>query len=202
MTDFPILNRTLLDEEQIGLWDRITQGPRGFYCGGPDSKRIPDLYNAYMQFPALGHGLFDIADSLRVKTELNGRFRELMVLITSSELGARVEYDFHIPMARDQGIPDRVIEAIGERRTPEFDDAGDALIYDANMQMLKTATLTDETRDKLIALVGHKGLVQLIATVMLYVVTAYTTNIAKVKLADDFSADQTELNDMWAGRTN
>jgi len=42
---------------------------------------------------------------------------------------------------------------------------------------------------------------ELIAAVMLYVVTAYTTNVARVKLAEDFSADPQKLKDFFAGKS-
>src|ERR1700740_1896778 len=112
MTTFPILNRDLLEtDDQRSFWDEITKGPRGFYCGGPDSKRLPDLYNAYMQFPELGRSSFRMADKIRQSKHLNGKLREIIVLTTSAVLGARVEYDFHIPFARDEGLSDAVIQA-------------------------------------------------------------------------------------------
>ena len=40
----------------------------------------------------------------------------------------------------------------------------------------------------------------LIANVTLYVATAYTTNVARVKLAEDFSADPDRLKDFFAGK--
>jgi len=202
MTDFPVLQPSDLDEKQRVFWDRITLGPRGFYCGGPESKRVPDLYNAYLQFPELGHSIFDLAESIREHTELSGRHRELMVLVTSIELGMRVEYDFHVPMAKDQGIPIEVIEAIGEGKTPTFDRPDDKAVYEANLQLLRTATLTDELRSRLLDFLGYPGLMQLVAVATLYVVTAYTTNVAKVKLADDFDVDQTKINDYYAGRSD
>ena len=52
----------------------------------------------------------------------------------------------------------------------------------------------------MIGLIGFKGLVQLIAAVSLYVITAYTTNVARVRLADDFSADPQKLKDFFAGK--
>ena len=49
-------------------------------------------------------------------------------------------------------------------------------------------------------LIGHPGLIQLLATAMLYVITAWTTNVARVKLAEDFSANPDMLKDFFAGK--
>ena len=42
---------------------------------------------------------------------------------------------------------------------------------------------------------------QLIAVTMQYVITANTTNVAKVEVLDDFSAQPDQLNDFYAGRS-
>jgi alkylhydroperoxidase family enzyme len=194
------LNRGGLDAEQRALWDELTLGPRGFYTGGADARRLPDLYNAWLQFPEFGKLMLQLGDALRSRSELPGKLRELVVLTTSAQLGARVEYEFHVPFACNEGLANSVIDAIGAGTTPPFTDAAEQTTYDAVGQLLRTATLTEATRDALVALIGHRGLIQLFAAVTLYVVTAFTTNVARVRLAEDFSADPERLKDFFAGK--
>lgn len=200
MERFPVLNKADLDETQRKLWDELTLGPRGFYTGGADAERLPDLYNAWLQFPEFGELMIRFGDVLRTKTQLPGRFRELIVLTTSAMLGARVEFDFHVPFARNEGLSEALIEAIGAGDIPPFADDLERVVFEANVQLLRSAALTHETREEAIALLGYRGVTELIATVTLYVVTAYTTNVARVKLADDFSADPDRLKDFFAGK--
>ncbi len=202
MTTFPILKRDELEPNQLSLWDELTLGPRGFYTGGAETKRLPDLYNAWLQFPEFGRLILRIGEEVRTHDqELPGNLRELVVLTTSSTLGARVEYEFHIPFARDMGISDDVITAIGEGKVPTFTVEAERVVYEANMQFIKTATLTEQTRDDVIRVIGYRGMIHLIAAITLYVATAYTTNVARVKLAENFSADPEQLKDFFAGRT-
>ena len=91
MERFPVLRKAELDAEQRTLWDELTLGPRGFYTGGPEAERLPDLYNAWLQFPEFGELMLRLGDAIRARTELPGRLRELVVLTTSAQLGARVE---------------------------------------------------------------------------------------------------------------
>jgi 4-carboxymuconolactone decarboxylase len=200
MERFPVLNKADLDETQRKLWDELTLGPRGFYTGGAEAERLPDLYNAWLQFPEFGELMIKFGDVLRTKTQLPGRFRELIVLTTSAMLGARVEFDFHVPFARNEGLSDVLIEAIRAGEVPPFADDLERIVFEANVQLLRTAMLTDETREEAIELLGYRGVTELIATVTLYDVTAYTTNVARVKLADDFSADPGKLKDFFAGK--
>lgn len=201
MERFPVLRKTDLDETQRALWDELTLGPRGFYTGGADAERLPDLYNAWLQFPEFGELMLRMGDVLRTKTQLPGRLRELIVLTTSAMLGAMVEFDFHVPFARNEGLSDAVIEAVREHREPPFADDLERVVHAANVQLLRTGALTHETREQAIGLLGYRGVTEVIAIVSLYVVTAYTTNVARVKLADDFSADPQMLSDFFAGRT-
>ncbi len=200
MKKFPVLSRDDLDITQKRLWDELTLGPRGFYTGGPDAKRLPDLYNAWMQFPEFGELMLRLGDEIRACSELTSKFRELIVLTTSSLLGARVEYDFHIPFAENEGLPKSVIKAIGDGTVPEFSDKAEQIVYEANVQLVRSATLTEQTREEVVRVIGYRGLVQMIAVVGLYVVTAYTTNVANVELARDFSADPSKLKSFFAGK--
>lgn len=201
MEGFPVLGRDDLGPEQLELWDELTLGPRGFYTGGADAKRLPDLYNAWLQFPQFGKIMLELGDGIRQRPDLPGNLREIIVLTTSAMLGAQVEFDFHIPFALNEGLSQDQIDAMNEQREPPFDDVAEQATYRANVQLLRTATLEPQTRDDLVRTIGYPGLVQLFATVMLYVVTAWTTNVARVKLADDFSADPDRLKDFFAGKT-
>ena len=202
MTNFPVLNRGILkNDDQREFWDEITKGPRGFYSGGPESERLPDLYNAYMQFPELGRACFRIADAVRKSKNISGKMRELIVLTTSATLGAQVEFDFHVPFALSEGLSESLILAIKDGVTPlPFSDNEERFLHDANLQLLRTATLTEDLRRNIVDLWGYEGLMEIVATVASYIVVAYTTNIGKVALADDFSANPADLMNFFTGR--
>ncbi|MCJ2181045.1 carboxymuconolactone decarboxylase family protein [Novosphingobium album (ex Hu et al. 2023)] len=200
MDGFPHVTRDQLDPQQLEYWNELTTGPRGFYTGGPDTQRLPDLYNAWMQFPEFGMIMLQLGDAVRARKDLPGRLREIIVLVTSARLGAMVEFDFHVPFALNEGLTQNLIDALREGHEPPFADDAERATWEANLQLLDTATLTAEVRNRLIAAIGYPGLVELFATVMLYVVTAWTTNVARVKLAEDFSADPEKLKAFFSGK--
>lgn len=200
MERFPVLGKAELDETQRALWDELTLGPRGFYTGGAEATRLPDLYNAWLQFPQFGALMIRLGEVLRTQTQLSGALRELIVLATSARLGAWVEFDFHVPFARNEGLSDALIEAIRESRDPPFADARERVVHACNVQLLQAGALAPETREAAIETLGYRGVTEVIATISLYAVTAWTTNVARVKLADDFSADPQQLKDYFAGK--
>ncbi|MBU6267307.1 MAG: hypothetical protein KGN34_07190 [Sphingomonadales bacterium] len=197
---WPVPGKDRLDDDQRALWDELTLGPRGFYTGGAEAARLPDLYNAWLQFPALGQEMLRLGDAIRHASHLPGWARELVVLVTSAWGQAWVEFDFHVPFARNEGLDEALIAALRAGEVPVFGDDGQRVVWTANRELLLTATLAPETRAAAIALLGWPGVMQLIANVMLYTVTAWTTNVARVKLADDFAVDQGRLDAFFAGR--
>lgn len=200
MQPFPILRKDALGPAQRALWDELTLGPRGFYTGGAEAERLPDLYNAWLQFPEFGDLMVKLGGAIRANTALPGKLRELIVLTTSAKLGAMVEFDFHVPFARNEGLSDALIDALAEGREPAFADDAERIVHAANLQLLHDGALEPQTREEAIAAFGYPGVMALIAIVSMYVVTAYTVNVARVKLAEDFSADPEKLKDFFAGK--
>ena len=200
MERFPVLAKDQLDEKQRALWDELTLGPRGFYTGGAEAERLPDLYNAWLQFPEFGDLMVKLGGAIRANTALPGRLRELIVLTTSAKLGALVEFDFHVPFAESEGLSGAVIAALRAGGEPGFAKDDERIAYAANLQLLATGALDHDTREEAIAAFGYPGVMALIAIVSMYVVTAYTTNVARAKLAEDFSTDPEKLKDFFAGK--
>lgn len=191
---FPVLGKDGLDHVQQAFWDELTLGSRGFFTGGADAKRLPDLYNAWLQFPEFGQIMLRLAETVRDHGHLSPKLRELVILTTSALLGARVEYEFHIPFARELGLSEDVINAIGDGEPPSFADETERAVFQANVELVKTATLSESTRVAILKIVGYRGLMHLIAAIGLYTIVAQTTNIARVRLAEDFSADPDQLS--------
>lgn len=198
---FPVLKKSELDADQKDLWDQIVNGPRGFYCGGPDTEKLPDLYNAYLHFPEIGRCSFSLADRIKKSRNITGAMRELLILTVSRSLGNMVEFDFHVPFALREGIPAAVVDELraGER-SPGFASEGERLVHEACLQLLDTATLTQDLKARLRDGIGFAGMMELISAVSLYTIVAYTSNVAEVALADDFSADAKDLSRFFTGK--
>ena len=186
MAGYPVLGKQDLDAQQRAFWDELTLGPRGFYTGGEEAERLPDLYNAWLQFPAFGKLMTDLGSAVRANDALPGKLRELVVLTTSALLGASVEFDFHVPFAKGEGLSDALIEALRAKREPPVGDEAERIAHAVNVQLLQGGSLTAETRREALAAFGPDGVMLLVANVTLYAATAWTTNVARVALAEDF----------------
>ena len=127
MERFPVLKKAELDGDQRKLWDELTLGPRGFYTGGAEAERLPDLYNAWLQFPEFGELMLRLGDAIRAKSELPGRLRELVVLTMTVEEGIKMVVSGGMVTPEDRRTAEEratpKVPALPERRPGEQDAA-------------------------------------------------------------------------------
>jgi 4-carboxymuconolactone decarboxylase len=71
-------------------------------------------------------------------------------------------------MCRAAGIPDDVIEAVRERRRPEFEDASLEAVYDYVVGLLELGRVEDRSHARAVELFGEEGLIALVLLVGLY----------------------------------
>lgn len=198
MLQFPVLGKGELDPEQLSLWARATQGPRAFFStGAGEIKRLPDLYNAWLQFPELGQAMLRLSDAIRARGQLPGKLRELVILTTSMLMHARHEYDFHSNSARFEGLAEEVITAIGDGRRPQFRDEQERIIFDSNVELVRTGAVNETLKGEVVAAFGLSGLMQLVGLIGLYVIVSHTVNVANVAMAPEIFIDRAKLEEYW-----
>jgi alkylhydroperoxidase family enzyme len=193
MKEFPVFGSEGLTAAQQIFWDEITKGPKGFATGGPAAKHLPGLYNAWLPFPEFGLMMSRLGDEIRAKGGIEGKLREMVVITTSKLLNSALEYKVHSVFAKVEGLSESVIKAIGEGVTPHFSDEAERIVYEANVELIKTSTLKHETRAALVELLGVPGFIQFIALVGLYVIVSYTVNVADIELPEDFKLDEDQV---------
>ncbi|ESS03504.1 MAG: hypothetical protein A07HR67_01902 [uncultured archaeon A07HR67] len=76
-------------------------------------NRPLNVYRSIGNNPAVLAGMRSFLRSLWDDSGLSDRERELVILATAAEIGSRYEWHQHVTIARDVGIEDAVIAAIG-----------------------------------------------------------------------------------------
>jgi len=91
--------------------------------------KIPNIYRMLLNSPPIAQGWLNLLTAIRHKSTLAGKYRELVIIRIAVINGADYERDFHIPIARKEGMSEAQIAAIGEwERTTVFDDASRAVL--------------------------------------------------------------------------
>ena len=115
MSKLPLVGPQDLDPEQKDLWDYILKGPRGASLGGP-LEFLPGPFNPWMQIPSFGKLAAEMGERLRFRSVLPGKLRELAILTTGVRWKAEFEFWAHARVARAEGLPEAVIDALRRGR--------------------------------------------------------------------------------------
>jgi alkylhydroperoxidase family enzyme len=129
MSGLPIVGKSDLDAEQKVLWDYILNGPRGgsLIGLGESIKCLPGPFNPWMQIPSFGKLAAEMGERLRFRSVLPGNLRELAILTAGVHWKAEFEFWAHARVARAEGLPDSIIDALR---------AGTAVPYEDDLQRL------------------------------------------------------------------
>ena len=179
MARLPPLDPDALTGRQREVFDGIAQGPRGGVLGP---------FTALLLQPEVADRVQALGARLRFEGTLPGRLRELAVLVTAHFWGAAYEWAAHAPIARKEGVPVAVIEAIGDGRRPDFDDdnnAHDDAVYRFCSELLETHEVGDDTYAAALDALGPEGVVELTALVGYYALLAMVLKTFRIEPPGD-----------------
>ena len=175
MARLPPLDPAALTGRQREVFDDITQGPR-LGVHGP--------FMALLRNPEVADRVQALGAGLRFEGALPARLRELCVLVTAHFWGAGHEWAAHAPIARKEGVPGAVIEAIAEGRRPDFDDARDAAVYRFCSELLETRELADAAYADVLDALGPEGVVEMTVLVGYYALLAMVLKTFRIEPED------------------
>lgn len=137
--------------------------------------RNADLTRAYVRF----------AGRLLYQSELPVRVRERLILRTSYRCRCVYEWGHHVAVAREVGMPEDEILALGVERPAGLDPLTELLIAAAD-QLCTGVDMDDDTWAGLRGYFNQAQMIELCMLVGNYVMTAGVLKAARVQLEDDF----------------
>ena len=179
MSRLPERTRDQLEPAQQVAWDRIASGARGG-VGGPFLSLIT---SAELCARVEQVGVF-----IRYECSVPQRLRELAILCVGQHWRADYEWFAHAHIAARQGVPQTVIDAIGQGQTPPFDAASDGYVHAFVRVLLRDGRVPDAIYAPVQALLGDKGAVELTGLVGYYSLLAMQLNVFDVMPPEGFKA--------------
>ena len=170
MARLPELVADHLSAAQRSIYDKMMQG-RG-HVRGPFAVW---LRNAELCEHTLG-----LQQMFQSRVKLERRLLELMILVAARSATAQYAWFIHEPYALQFGIEKAVVDAIRERRTPNFTKEDERLVYDMTLELNTTHTLSEATYQRGIAMFGEETLVELVGGIGFYSMVAMTLNAFSV----------------------
>jgi 4-carboxymuconolactone decarboxylase len=180
MTRLPDLHHDQLSPEGQAVWDAIvgTRGSRLITAEGG----LAGPFNAFLHAPEVGRGLTELGATLRFGTSVDRRLSEVAIITVGARWQAEYEWWAHARMAREHGVPDAVVDAIGSGAEPPFAAEDERIVHAVARQLATGGDVTPDAYDAGRALLGDAGMVELVALCGYYTLISFLLNAFRVPL--------------------
>jgi 4-carboxymuconolactone decarboxylase len=192
MSRIPYLRRDELGPAGQQLWDNIVDG-RGAQLINADGG-LAGPFNAFVTAPDAGRRISSLGAKLRFGTSIERRLSEVAIITVGARWQAEFEWWAHARMAREHGVPDAVVDAIGRGEQPPFTAADEAVVHSVAYQLSHTGQLDADAYAAAGELLGDAGLVELVSLCGYYTMISFLLNAFAVPLPPDAAP-------MWNGAT-
>jgi 4-carboxymuconolactone decarboxylase len=172
MSRLPELDESKLSADQRKIYDEIMR-VRG---------RVRGPFAVWLRNAELAEGTLKLQDMFAARVKLERRLVQLMILVAARFADAQYAWYIHEPHARHFGVTQDIIDAIRERRTPNFTKEDERLVYDITLELNTTHRLSDATFQRGMELFGEEQMVELVGGVGFYSMVAMTLNAFDVQV--------------------
>lgn len=180
MTRLSPLRRDELDPAGQDVWDKVV-GTRSGQLVGADGALVGP-FNAFVHAPDVGRRLASLGAVLRFGTSIERRLSEVAIIAVGARWKAEFEWWAHARMAREHGVSDAVVDAIGRGEEPPFTADDERTIYAVAHELADTGQLSQAGYDAALDLLGEAGMVELVSLCGYYTLISYVLNAFDVVL--------------------
>jgi 4-carboxymuconolactone decarboxylase len=175
-----------LEPDGQQVWDGVV-GSRGAQLVDADGGLVGP-FNAFVHAPGVGRCLSSLGATLRFGTSIERRLSEVAIITVGARWKAEFEWYAHSRMAREHGVPDAVVDAIGRGEEPPFTDEDERTVYVAARQLATDGRLDPAAYAGAQQLLGDAGLVELVSLCGYYTLISFLLNAFEVPLPPDGEA--------------
>ena len=177
--------REELDAPGQAVWDTFIASFTDRIVDPGGGLREP--WNAMVIAPDIGASWHGIGQALR-RMSLEPRLREIAIISTGVRWQAELEWHMHARLAREQGVAEDVIEAIGNDEEPPFTRDDERLVHAIAAQLATTGSIDRRTYADVQAMFGDVGTIELVTVCGFYAWVSYMLNAFDVPPPDGADA--------------
>ena len=172
MTRLPnMLDRDAIAPELVEAYDRVASYRNGAVSGP---------YGILLHSPELAERAAALGQFVRWHSELTPAQRETAIITAARQWDAELMWGSHVRLAREAGVREEVIAAVGTRAGLDGLEPGEAAIVRYVQELLEGNRASDATFGALRSIVGDRGIVDLTGLVGYYAVVGFTLNAFEV----------------------
>lgn len=172
MARLPELDEEKLSADQRKIYDDIKR-VRG---------RVRGPFAVWLRNAELAQHALGLQDMFASRVKMERRLIQLMILVAARSANAQYAWFIHEPHALQFGIAPDIVDAIRERRPPNFPKEDERLVYDITLELNTTHTLSDATFKRGMEMFGEQQMVELVSGVGFYSMVAMTLNSFRVEV--------------------
>src|SRR5215470_8412256 len=180
MTRLPELRYEDLPDEGQQVWDRVV-GTRAADLISAQGTLVGP-FNAFVTAPGTGRRLGSLGAHLRFGTSIERRLSEVAIITVGARWQAEFEWWAHAAMAREHGVADAVVDAIGRGEDPPFEADDERAVYAVARQLSQAGRLDQEAYDAAHRFLGDAGMVELVSLCGYYTLISFLLNAFAVPL--------------------
>jgi 4-carboxymuconolactone decarboxylase len=180
MSRLPYVRYEDLDAEGQKVWDGVI-GSRGSQLVNAEGG-LSGPFNAFVTAPDVGRRLSALGATLRFGTSIERRLSEVAIITVGARWKSEFEWYAHSRMAREHGVPDAVVDAIGRGEDPPFTAGDERVVYAAARQLAQDGHLDAAAYAAAQELLGDAGLVELVSLCGYYSLISFVLNAFDVGL--------------------
>jgi 4-carboxymuconolactone decarboxylase len=181
MTRIPYVRREELGPEGQRLWDGIVEG-RGDLVVTAAGGGLAGPFNAFVTAPDVGRRMSSLGATLRFGTSIERRLSEIAIITTGARWQAEFEWWAHARMAREHGVADAVVDAIGRGEDPPLEADDERAVYTVARQLALSGRLDQDAYDAAHRILGDAGMVELVSLCGYYTLISFLLNAFTVPL--------------------
>ena len=179
MPRIPLPSLETMTPGQRVVYEKVVSGPREALVGP---------LRAALHCPELADRWQSLGVLLRFQTSIPPRLSELVILVTARRWNSQIEWYIHAEAARKASLPEPIIEAIRQGRSPEFEGADEAAVYEYARELQGSGQVSEAVYGKVLGRLGIVGVVELTAIIGYYTMVSMTLNAHEIPLPDGAEA--------------
>jgi 4-carboxymuconolactone decarboxylase len=169
-----------MSEDQKQTYDESIAGKRG----APPAPMM-----AWLNSPEMARHATRLGGMLRFDTIFPAKLSEIAILVTARHWTSHYEWFAHKRLALKGGMDPSIIDAIRDRRTPEFDDPKGKIIYEVAKSLHEGHGVSKPLYDEAVRVVGERGITEIIGLCGYYTMVSMTLNTFEFGLPDGEVSD-------------
>ena len=139
-------------------------------------SEIRGPFLVYLHAPKFGDHAQRLGAHCRYHTVLPPRLSEFAILVTARLWKAQYEWFAHAKIAATVGVTAKTIADLRAGRAPKSAPKDERMLYDFIMELYKTKRVSKRNYDRVFALLGKVGAIELVGILGYYAMVAMTLN--------------------------